>query len=478
LRNYLLSILIDREKLNETEMELITYLRKLEIAYPNRSYEDTKLVVPAFEKLNVNSAIKLQSVQSKNDSFNAKDLVKFINKNNDYTQSGYSQVAIEWIREWSKKHQSQIIAESIIFNPALINDDQLQPLDEQCLWLTLIEMENLKLIQEWIKFSFSPSSTTQLSPAEFPFQTKLTQEMCDLLLATPYMSTESKETLLNFLATFNVYCSQEKSNFKSYTLRISSSDSMFDLASFASRDDSFHLKVILNFLTKNSSLMPFDFLWSYLNFYDSLSQENSAQSLLAHSQLIEINSSNAIRMMLAFRQNLKLTCLDPATFFSNVCTKNFEFYLGNQVENLQISNLFTHKYKEHHLVALAMSLYFDTPLSLNESNKLEHLLDEYPSIRLIIDLKHVNQPISLYALMQEHTKLEVSKFFQWQKSNTIGLSMTAKSNQHMLSFENVDFAKRFSYKESLDYAFFIKQGRPFFCFLLFHEDPNKEAWQS
>ena len=44
----------------------------------------------------------------------------------------------------------------------------------------------------------------------------------------------------------------------------------------------------------------------------------------------------------------------------------------------------------------------------------------------------------------------------------------------MLSFENLDFSKRFAYKESLDYAFFLKQGRPFFAFYYFMKNQIKK----
>ncbi len=123
--------------------------------------------------------------------------------------------------------------------------------------------------------------------------------------------------------------------------------------------------------------------------------------------------------MLAFRQNLNQTInLDPANFFSNISVKNFEFILNQPNTNLQISNLFSPKYKEHHLVALAISLYFDViislqlihfntflycfqqiPLSTSESSALEHLIEEYPALRLITDHK-LQQPMSLYTLLQ------------------------------------------------------------------------------
>lgn len=87
-------------------------------------------------------------------------------------------------------------------------------------------------------------------------------------------------------------------------------------------------------------------------------EKNSIHALLNDSQQIDINSSNSFRMLLAFCQNLNVSFLDPASYFSNVSIKNVEFVL-NHADNLQISNLFLPKFKEYHLLALAMSLYFD-----------------------------------------------------------------------------------------------------------------------
>jgi hypothetical protein len=76
------------------------------------------------------------------------------------------------------------------------------------------------------------------------------------------------------------------------------------------------------------------------------------------------------------------------------------------------------------------------------------------------------------------TKFDVAKCFTWQKSNTICLfkhddkskqpqSQPFAYDSSLLSFENLEFAKRFAYKDTLDYAFFIKQGRPFFAYHYF-----------
>ena len=63
--------------------------------------------------------------------------------------------------------------------------------------------------------------------------------------------------------------------------------------------------------------------------------------------------------MTAFRQYFYLVDLDPSSYFLNVCIKNLEHHLNGENENLQISSLFSPKYKDHHLLAVAMSLYLD-----------------------------------------------------------------------------------------------------------------------
>ncbi len=41
------------------------------------------------------------------------------------------------------------------------------------------------------------------------------------------------------------------------------------------------------------------------------------------------------------------------------------------------------------------------------------------------------------------------------------------SEKNIFSFDNKDFAKRYAYKDQLDYGFFLKQGRPFFAYYTF-----------
>lgn len=110
-------------------------------------------------------------------------------------------------------------------------------------------------------------------------------------------------------------------------------------------------------------------------------------------------------------------------------------------------------------------------MTKNESIKLEHLIDEYPSLRLLVDSKQSKQPISLYALLQEHTKLDITRFFNWQSSNSIALykqqdesKSSKQQSSTILSFENADFVKKFAYKDTLDFVFFLRQGRPFFAY--------------
>lgn len=96
----------------------------------------------------------------------------------------------------------------------------------------------------------------------------------------------------------------------------------------------------------------------FLLCFSKINEKRSSQSLLNDSQIMEINTSMCLKIITAFRQNLYLTDLDPSNYFLNVCKKNLEYYL-NQNDNLQISSLFSSKYKEHHLLAVAMSLYLD-----------------------------------------------------------------------------------------------------------------------
>ena len=75
------------------------------------------------------------------------------------------------------------------------------------------------------------------------------------------------------------------------------------------------------------------------------------------------------------------------------------------------------------------------------------------------------------------SKFDITKCFTWQKTNKFCLfkqEEKTKQAQNLLSFENFEFAKRFAYKDTLDYSFFIKQGRPFFAYHYFIQQQIKK----
>ena len=133
---------------------------------------------------------------NKNENFLNRDLVKNAEKYDAELNNRYSQVVIEWIREWSTKIKNQILAESLMLNKILLKSD-MENLDGQTLWETLIESNNTNLINEWIRFSFLEQSDEN---EDNLFKEKLNQQMIDMLYTSKYLPNESKQLVLNNLA--------------------------------------------------------------------------------------------------------------------------------------------------------------------------------------------------------------------------------------------------------------------------------------
>ena len=133
---------------------------------------------------------------NKNENFLNRDLVKNAEKYDAELNNRYSQVVIEWIREWSTKIKNQILAESLMLNKSLLKSD-IENLDGQTLWETLIESNNTNLINEWIRFSFLEQSDDN---EDNLFKEKLNQSMIDMLYTSKYLPNESKQLVLNNLA--------------------------------------------------------------------------------------------------------------------------------------------------------------------------------------------------------------------------------------------------------------------------------------
>jgi hypothetical protein len=196
------------------------------------------------------------------------------------TSNRYSHLIIEWIREWPEEIKIKILVDSLILKDASSEslNSEFDFIDDQTIWSVLIEQNNVDMIMKWIEFSFAPktsidqeTSSEKVSP--YLFKSKLSQEMIDLIYDSKFLPYESKCVLLNFLAKFNVYCTQESgvstganpTMFNKMIKRLSSSNTLFDKKSFQAKDDQFHLNLILNLI--HSRHIPVDFLWSYLNFY-------------------------------------------------------------------------------------------------------------------------------------------------------------------------------------------------------------------
>ncbi|CAF0723942.1 unnamed protein product [Brachionus calyciflorus] len=454
LRDYLITILVERKELNDKELEIIDYCKKLELAYPNRSYIEVKKLIPKFNLINEHN------LQDRNENFICKEIVRI--HDSDLDTNRYGHVILEWIKCWSKNSRDKVLADSLILNPSLINEIQVDP---NVLWNVLIEHNNTEKLIEWINGTESSL-----------FTKKVDQNMIDLIYENTQISNSSKQILLNYLAKLNEFCTIEKNDFNQQLKRIISSQTLFDKKLFKLREESFHVNFINQFLENNN--LPIELLWNYLDFYNLSNEDKSSHALLTDSSRIDLTNSNGLKMMLAYRQklitNLTIPSIDPSTYFTSLSIKNLEYTL-NMSQNLHLSNLFTPKFKDHHLTSLALSLYQDVPLSQTESASLEHLLDEYPSLRYVIDTKQSQTPLTIYQLLQEHSEIDVGKFFQWQKSNNLSDELSiSQRNTQILSFENLDFSKKFSYKDNLDYSYFLKQHRPFFAYYYFMENMLKK----
>lgn len=175
LRDYLISILIERNLLNDEELDMIAYLRRFEIAYPSQSFTNVKNLVPKFN---------IESDQNINEKIIGKDLVE----TEDTSGSNrYGQIILEWIRNWSLEDREKILAESIIIDPNKLSEIQISP---KVIWSVLIEHDNLNLIKDWIDGKESAL-----------FSIPVDQEMIDSIGDSKVMLETSREYLLNHLAT-------------------------------------------------------------------------------------------------------------------------------------------------------------------------------------------------------------------------------------------------------------------------------------
>ena len=145
-----------------------------------------------------------------------------------------------------------------------------------------------------------------------------------------------------------MFCSAENENLDLKLARLNKSHLLMNSKVSSTGSEIFHKQILEKFLNRNE--FHADFMWSYA---ERLSTLNIHIESLLSSGETATSDSKALRMLLAFRKNR-----DTNTFFTDVNLRNFEFCL-NKSNSLELTNLYSEKFKQYHLEALALSLYCD-----------------------------------------------------------------------------------------------------------------------
>lgn len=288
--------------------------------------------------------------ENRNKHFKPKELISFREENDSENliryQILYSHIVIEWIREWSGDVKQQILADGLILNREEMNTE-LQQLSPNVLLSVLLDQNNVKLLLEWIDSSFKSDDSKETT-----FKSRITQGMVNFLNTNRNFLPESKELVLNYLAKFDVLCDAEMNNTSLQLARLSKSNTLFNPSIFKLKDNEFHSKFILYF----GSLLPANFVWSYLDMYSSLFESSSdLESILL------ANESKELKLLRLFRQK-NIADFIPQLSMINlelVNKANNSMNLSANKRGMKISDLFDSASKEYHLVALALSLYTD-----------------------------------------------------------------------------------------------------------------------
>jgi hypothetical protein len=278
MRNFLLDVLIDKNKLKDEEKTIKSNLLRIESAYPNMSLESAKENLKKFQQIYINfknnntsGSTSRKSTISRNDNpnFVCKDLHS-IRKMNKNSSSRYSHLVIDWLRYWSDEMKHNILIDSYILNETKIDDFTVDP---HLLWSVLLEQNNTSLCLEWINLSFDHQQQHD-SFSHWLFKNhKINQDMIDEIITKRYLVDGIKDILLNSLAKYNQFCSKESingetmlhQNFNHHLARLISSSTLIDKERVQTRGESFENKFIFDFLLKKNSV-PFYFLWLYVNF--------------------------------------------------------------------------------------------------------------------------------------------------------------------------------------------------------------------
>ncbi|KAF5270792.1 hypothetical protein FQR65_LT05411 [Abscondita terminalis] len=338
-------------------------------------------------------------------------------------------------------------------------DNQIrQFVTAECTWSFLLRNRNSDLLQLWIRLFFCKCSHDKpsfITPETWECLSSLflnlpiTEEMIDSM---PNLKVEHEvqEIVYNELSQYGIFCKEEKSDLICVLKRMSYTETIERLYEILSGDHSSislndFYKLLLDYCVKEN-------LYSILNWCD-----------LDLISLVNVHDYNS-------------KCLDLMKYLK--CESTFEdFNVGTnilRIANFLSDDLVTY-FERNPLVLLAVLLFFHHNINTLKDHTFtikindvvlttEIIIKTFRSMPFLISLIRLKSQddVSLYNLLNSHTSLNLEVFdFQ-------------SEHRELPNFNSNDLVQKHSYMKTIEYKFYLKQGRPSYASKVYLSNYNLE----
>ncbi|XP_074145608.1 spatacsin [Sminthopsis crassicaudata] len=444
-RDFLVGILKEENYFSEEEKRTIEYVYQVEKLYSGPLKENIKTQPSSFRSWRKEDDIlKHRSVL---------DFLKFSEKDEIYKQE--HRIILSWAQWWESPTRETILLPRR-------STEELKSCSPQVLWMYITARHDCLSIFSWMEELKIQDGCVSLQQAKWPHLTVdiIDQHTC----CNNYLRNE----ILDKLARNGIFLKSELEDFELLLLRLSRIGGVmqdpFPVQNYASCDGlDFHARFLLYCLEHNLQHL----LYVYLDYY-KLNPLNCPS--LEKKELHE--TYPWFEFLVRCRQ-VTGNLTDSKLIFQASLANAQILIPSNQAS---VSSMLL---EGHTLLALATTVYAsgglsqvvqkeegETCLGKVDPQLLKMALTPYPKLRAALFPQNavpsiLPHDITLYHLIQSLSPFDPSKLFGWQATNTLAIADTSSD---LLHFSSSDLVNKYAIMERLNFAYYLRHGRPSFAF--------------
>ncbi|XFF81322.1 hypothetical protein AB1E18_007541 [Capra hircus] len=443
IRDFLVEIFKEKNYFSEKEKRTVEFVHQVEKFYSGHLQENIQIQSLPRYWIKEQDFSKHKSVL---DSF-----LKYDHKDNKQDH----RIVLNWAQWWNQPTQESILLPRM-------NPEGYNSYSPEALWRYLTARHDWPSIILWIGEFQTQSSNASLEQNKWP---PLTVDIVDQnTCCNNYMRNE----ILDKLARNGIFLTSELEDFELFLVRLNHVGGVMQNAlavqNYRSREGwDFHSRFILYCLEHGLQHL----LYVYLDHY-KLSPPNCP--FLGKKELHEAHPW--FEFLVQCRQ-VSSNLTDPRLIFQASLANAQILIPSNQAS---VSSMLL---EGHTLLALATTVYApggvsqvvqngETENSLKKVDPqlLKMALTPYPKLKAALFPQYTTPSvlppdITLYHLIQSLLPFDPSRLFGWQSANTLAIGDAASQLPH---FSSPDLVGKYAVVERLNYAYYLRHGRPSFAF--------------